>query len=111
MLASRGYARCYIAYMQTKVKLILMVVVIVVIAGASLLTLILSSSGTSPASTDSPSSAKLNIAAVCEGALAYMSFSDGASAKAFVQECKEGKHPEVIERWKADNGITDDRAI
>ena len=96
--------------MQTKVKLILTVVVVVVIAGAGLLTLILSSA-TSRGSSDTSSNAKINITAVCEGALAYMSFSDGASAKAFVQECKEGKHPEVIERWKADNGITDDRAI
>ena len=45
---------------------------------------------------------KININAVCEGALAYMSFPDGASAEAFVAECKEGKHPEVIEKYKAD---------
>ena len=98
--------------MQTKVKLILIVVVVVVvvIAGAGLLTLILSSSA-SPASTDSPSSSKLNITAVCEGALAYMSFPSGAKADAFVEECKEGKHPEVIEQWKQQQGITDDRAI
>jgi len=48
---------------------------------------------------------KLDIAAVCSGALAYMSFPDGASADAFVSACIEGKHPEVIERFKADNGV------
>lgn len=52
-------------------------------------------------SGNSPSQAKININAVCEGALAYMSFTDGASAEAFVAECKEGKHPEVIEHFKA----------
>lgn len=48
------------------------------------------------------SAGKININAVCEGALAYMTFPDGASAEAFVAECKEGKHPEVIEKYKAD---------
>jgi len=48
---------------------------------------------------------KIDINAVCEGALAYMSFMDGASAEAFVQECKEGKHPEVIEKFKADMNL------
>jgi len=95
-----------------KTKLILIIVPAVVVAAAFLLTFTLFSSGAmSQPSTDTGSNAKLNIAAVCEGALAYMSFPDGASAEAFVQECKEGKHPEVIEQWKKDNGITDDRAI
>ena len=50
---------------------------------------------------------KLNISAVCEDALAYMSFPDGATADAFVAECKEGKHPEVIERYKTDMNLGD----
>lgn len=67
-----------------------------------------------PAETteESPASAgKLDINAVCEGALAYMTFSDGASADAFVAECKEGKHPEVIEKYKADMQLGEDAAI
>ena len=55
--------------------------------------------------------AKIDINAVCEGALAYMSFPDGASAEAWVVACKNGEHPEAIEQWKQMNGITDDRAI
>jgi hypothetical protein len=39
---------------------------------------------------------KLNIDVVCQSALAYMTFPDAASAEAFVAECKEGKHPELI---------------
>ena len=55
-------------------------------------------------------SAKINIDAVCQGALAYMTFADAASADVFVAECKEGKHPEVIEQYKA--GLqTDGKAI
>lgn len=45
---------------------------------------------------------KINIDEVCQGALMYMTFTDGAAAEKFVAECKEGKHPEVIERFKAD---------
>lgn len=48
-----------------------------------------------------PVQGKLNIDAVCQGALAYMTFTDAQSAATFVAECKEGKHPEVIERFKA----------
>jgi hypothetical protein len=54
---------------------------------------------------------KLDINAVCQGALAYMTFSDGASADAFVAGCKEGNHPEVIERFKADMNLGDGAAI
>lgn len=56
-------------------------------------------------------SGKIDINAVCEGALAYMSFPDGASAELFVSECKEGKHPEVIEKFKADMQVGAGAAI
>lgn len=52
--------------------------------------------------TDTSSQAKVDINAVCDGALAYMTFPSGAEAEVFVQECKEGKHPEVVEKYKAD---------
>jgi len=51
--------------------------------------------------TPSAPEAKINIDAVCEGALAYMTFPDGASAEVFVKDCKDGKHPEVIDRYRA----------
>lgn len=54
---------------------------------------------------------KLNINAICEGALVYMSFPDGASAEAFVAECKEGKRPEVIEKYKKDMNLGDGATI
>lgn len=58
-----------------------------------------------------PAQGKLNINVVCEGALAYMTFPDGESAAKFVAECKEGKHPEVIEQYKAQMGLGDGAAI
>lgn len=45
---------------------------------------------------------KININEVCEGVLIRMTFTDGAAAEKFVAECKEGKHPEVIEQFKAE---------
>lgn len=51
--------------------------------------------------------AKLNIDVVCNSALAYTTFTDGAAAEAFVQDCKDGKHPEVIERYKKDMNLGD----
>lgn len=58
-----------------------------------------------------PMQGKLDINAVCEGALAYMSFPDGASAEVFVEECKAGEHPEVIERYKSEMNVGADVAI
>lgn len=48
---------------------------------------------------------KININEVCEGALIRMTFIDGAAAEKFVAECKEGKHPEVIEQFKAEMNL------
>ncbi len=50
---------------------------------------------------------KIDINAVCEGALAYMTFPDAQSSDAFVAECKEGKHPDVIEKYKKDMNLGD----
>jgi len=70
----------------------------------------MSSSG-NKAQDPAPAQAKINIDAVCKSALAYTSFPDAASADAFVAECKEGKHPEVIERYKADMNLGDGAKI
>jgi hypothetical protein len=54
---------------------------------------------------------KLDINAICDGALAYMTFADGAAAAKFVADCKEGTHPEVIEKYKKDMQLGDGAAI
>lgn len=56
-------------------------------------------------------SGKLNIDVICEGSLSYMTFPNGASADMFVAECKEGKHPEVIERYMAEMNVLDGAVI
>jgi hypothetical protein len=58
-----------------------------------------------------PAQGKIDINAVCEGALAYMTFESGEASEKFVAECKEGKHPEVIEQWKQQMGIDNLQAI
>lgn len=54
---------------------------------------------------------KININEVCQGALIRMTFTDGAAAEKFVAECKEGKHPEVIEQFKAEMNLEDGAQI
>lgn len=54
---------------------------------------------------------KLDIGAVCAGALVYMTFPDAQAAQAFVAECEAGEHPEVIERYKANLNLGDGAAI
>jgi hypothetical protein len=44
---------------------------------------------------------KLDVSAVCKNALAYMTFPDGETADKFVQDCIDGKYPDVIENYKA----------
>ncbi len=48
---------------------------------------------------------KIDVRVACESALMYTTFTDGAAADAFVTECIEGKHPEVIERYISDMGV------
>ena len=62
-------------------------------------------------STSAPTAGKLNIAEVCAGALAYMTFPDAASADAFVAACVAGEHPEVIEQYKEQMDLGDGAAI
>jgi len=49
--------------------------------------------------------AKIDVRVACESALMYTSFVDGAAAEAYVAECVEGKHPEVIERYINEMGV------
>ena len=50
---------------------------------------------------------KLNVNIICEQAISYMSFVDAKSADIFIADCKEGKHPEVIEKYKKDMNLGD----
>lgn len=49
--------------------------------------------------------AKIDPRIACESALAYMSFISGEAADAFVTECINGDHPEVIEQYLKDTGL------
>lgn len=54
---------------------------------------------------------KLNINVICENVLTYTEFIDAESGNKFVAECKEGKHPEVIEQYKKQMGFGEEMAI
>ncbi len=48
---------------------------------------------------------KIDVEVACRSALAYTTFTDAASAEVFVQECKDGKHPDVIQRYIESLGL------
>jgi hypothetical protein len=54
---------------------------------------------------------KINIDQVCNEALMYMTFTDSKASDKFVAECKEGKHPQVIEDYKIRMGLGDGAQI
>lgn len=63
-------------------------------------------------STSTPTmNGKINIVEVCQSSLMYTTFTDGAAADAYIEACIRGEHPEVIERWKQDNGYGNGEAI
>ncbi len=48
---------------------------------------------------------KIDVRVACESALMYTTFTDGAAADAFIAECVEGKHPDVIDRYIESLGV------
>lgn len=48
---------------------------------------------------------KLDVRVVCEQALIYMTFPSSVEADAFVAECVDGKHPQVIESYIKQMGL------
>jgi hypothetical protein len=91
---------------MTKNNLVVSAVILIVFIVATCL-LITKGADVPRDEINSESAGKIDINAVCEGVLAYMTFPDGASAELFVQECKEGKHPEVIEEFKKNMNLGD----
>lgn len=95
--------------MKNHKLIVIIVILIILVAGYFTLNRNASTNEETPINTGAQG--KININAVCEGALAYMTFQDGASADKFVAECKEGKHPQVIEQYKAQMNLGDGAAI
>jgi hypothetical protein len=54
---------------------------------------------------------KLNVNLICERSITYMTFTDAKSADVFIADCKSGKHPEVIEKYKTDMNLGDGATI
>ena len=93
-------------------KIVVGIVVVVAVAIAAFAFFHIQSKTTSTEATShTPGTAKINPEAVCRGALAYMTFTDSQSAEVFVQECIDGKHPEVFERYNEQIGVKDGKAI
>ena len=106
-------AKCYTVIMNTK-QTLLSVIALLILLGLCLAFAQAPVKTAMPEETNTTQNmpqGKINIDMVCQNALAYTTFPDAASAEAFVQECKEGKHPEVIERFKADMNLGDGAQI
>ena len=91
--------------------LIWIVILLIIIAGGYYFFMMQPAEAPITETSNDAASQKIDINAICEGALAYMTFPSGAEAEAWVEACKRGEHPSAIEQWKEMNGITDDRAI
>ncbi len=61
--------------------------------------------------TDGAPQGKLNINVVCDNALAYMTFENQTLVDKFLVECKEGRRPEVIEKYKIQMNLGDGATI
>ena len=94
---------------MSSTKMVLVIIGVIIVAAIGYYVFVLPGATATPTNTNSQ--ARLDINAICDGALAYMTFENGAAAEAWVAECKRGEHPEAIEKWKQMNGITDDRVI
>lgn len=94
-----------------KTPLIVLAVLIAAAAGYYFLMPAASPSTQTETPRSNGAQGKIDINAVCDGALAYMSFKSGAEADTWVASCKRGERPEAIEQWKVQMGINDDRAI
>ena len=93
------------------IKTVFVLVGLIILAAIGYYFLMPAPSPATETTNDSVSQGKIDINAVCDGALAYMTFPSGAEAEAWVEACKRREHPEAIEQWKVQMGITDDRAI
>jgi hypothetical protein len=87
---------------------IMSVVIILVAIGLGYFLITHNASNNINGSTDQ---GKLNINVVCDSALTYMTFPSSVEADQFIAECKEGKHPEVIEHYKAQMNLGDGAAL
>lgn len=54
---------------------------------------------------------RLNTDIICEQVITYMTFVDAKSSATFITDCKEGKHPEVIEKYKVDMNLGEGATI
>lgn len=93
-----------------KTRVLIVILFLIIIAGV-ICAVVYSPLSTEQSSNNPAQNSKLNMNVVCESALTYMTFTYGADADKFIAECKEGKHPEVIEHYKAQMNLGEGAAI
>ena len=88
----------------------LIVLGIVILMGGGYYAYTQMQSTTTETPTDTASQGKLDINVICEESLAYTTFEEGVSTEQYLRECKEGKHPQVIEEYKKRMNLGDGAA-
>ena len=108
------YGYYFVGAMMIMVPLLLVMLVCISIFGAILFGAIMHANPGQP-QFGNPSAlpmGKLNINMVCEDSLQYADgVNDATSAATYVQDCKDGKHPEAIERYIKGLNLRDNAAI
>ena len=96
------YGYSFVASMVVAIPVLVVLFVISLFVGFALFNSTRSGiSGTIRFPSTAGGELRINTDQVCEDSLAYTDFTDATSAQKYVDSCKRGEHPEVIERYRA----------
>ncbi len=94
------YGYSFVGSLIIAIPILAIVFFIVLVIGAIFVGTMITGSSDTRALPPSGANMKINVDKVCEGTVAYINFENATSAKKFIDECKAGEHPEVIEQYK-----------
>ncbi len=96
-LAVYGYS--FVGSLMISIPILIVIFLIVLVLGAVVMGTMFMGGNARQESAQSPNM-KINIDLVCEQSLTYTDFTDATSAAKYVDECKRGEHPEVIQHFR-----------
>lgn len=96
-LAVYGYS--FVGSLMISIPILIVIFLIALVLGAVFMGTMFMGGSTRQEPAQNPNM-KINIDLVCEQSLAYTDFTDATSAAKYVDECKRGEHPEVIQHFR-----------
>lgn len=103
--------RMYTIHMNSKNKQTIISTIILVVTGVIGAVIIRSHPVDTPREMQSNTQGKIDINVVCQSALSYITFENAAQADMFVDECVQGKYPEIVEEFKLQMNVGNGAAI